>query len=90
MESSLITYQLSKPVEHAGQTYQNLSFRVPETGDLIAAEQFKGQISQTVAMLAMMSDVPLPAFKRVPLRELYQIMELTKDFLGNALATTGD
>jgi hypothetical protein len=87
----MVEHTLKSPVDHGGQTYTHLVFREPETGDMMAAEGFKGQLSQTVAILAMVSDVPLPAFKKIKARDLKVILAKTEALLGNEEeGTTGD
>jgi hypothetical protein len=87
----MTTYALSKPVEHNGKTYSELTFREAEVGDLMASSLFKDDLSQTIAVLASISDVPIPAFKKIKARDLQGILAATTDLLGNApSATTGE
>lgn len=84
-------FTLSSPVEHAGKAYSEMTFREAETGDLMAADAFEGQTSKIVAILASMSDVPLPAFRKVKARDLTKIMSETAHLMGESEpATTGD
>lgn len=75
-------FKLSTPVEFNGATYSELSFREAETGDLMAADKFEGQTSKIVAILASMSEVPLPAFKKIKARDLTRIMSETASLMG--------
>lgn len=75
-------YTLSSPVEHAGTTYSELTFREAETGDLMAADKFEGQTSKIVAILASMAEVPLPAFRKIKARDLTKIMSATATLMG--------
>ena len=83
------TVTLSTPVEHNGTTYQTLTFREATVGDMMAAAMFKDDTSQTMAVLASISDVPLPAFKKIKVRDLKHIMAEVGDLLGNDAGTTG-
>lgn len=91
MTDETISYTLKKPVVHDGKTYAELTFREVEAGDFMTAEQFGGQMSKTIVILALMADVPLPAFKRIKGRDLNAIMDKTKEILGNdEESTTGE
>jgi len=84
-------FTLSAPVEHNGTTYSDLTFREAETGDLMAADKFEGQTSKIVAILASMSEVPLPAFRKIKARDLTKIMSATAHLMGESEpVTTGD
>lgn len=85
----MVSYSLRTPVEHGGKTFKELSFRKPKTGDLMVLDNFKGEMSKTIALLATISDVPLPAFKEVEMEDLNAIIEATAGLLGNGQATTG-
>lgn len=85
----MTTYSLRTPVEHSGKTYKDLTFRKPKTGDLMVLDNFKGEMSKTIALLATISDVPLPAFKEVEMEDLNAIIEATAGLLGNGPVTTG-
>lgn len=79
-----VTITLSKPVEHAGKTYETLTFREAEVGDLMVSGHFKDEFSQTIAVLASISDTPLPAFKKIKARELASIITATAGMAGNS------
>ena len=85
------TVKLSAPIEVNGQQVSELTFREATVGDMMAAAMFKDDTSQTMAVLASISDVPLPAFKKIKVRDLKQIMAEVGDLMGNeAAAKTGD
>ena len=87
----MVTFTLTKPVEHNGQTYSVLNFREATAGDMMAAESFGGSVSQTVAVLASMADVPLPAFRKISARDFNRIMVAIAELMGNEPAgTTGE
>ncbi|ASS56891.1 phage tail assembly protein [Rhizobium leguminosarum] len=91
MSDEPIQHTLKKPIEHNGKTYSDLTFREVEAGDFMAADQFTGQMSKTIVILACMADVPLPAFRRIKGRDLNAIIDKTKDLLGNEEgSTTGE
>lgn len=84
------TITLASPVEHAGKTYTTLTFREAETGDLMAAEKFDGQISRTAAVLSSMCDVPLPAFRKIKAREFARIMKEVEHMMGELVTSPED
>lgn len=77
-----ISYNLRKPIEHNGTTYQTLTFREANTGDMVMADKFEGQTGKIVAILASMSGVPLPAFHKIPQRDLLKIVDATAALMG--------
>lgn len=91
MENETVNITLSKPVTHNDETYSALTFREPEVGDLLIAEKSEGGMAQMVTLLASISGVPLPAFKKIKGRDLKRIIADTKDLLGNDQTnTTGE
>ncbi|CAN7613850.1 phage tail assembly protein [Rhizobium sp. LjRoot30] len=78
----MTSYTLSTPVEHNGVTYSELTFREATTGDLMAADHFKGENSKMFAILASISDVPMPAFKKIKVGDLTKIMTATASLMG--------
>ncbi|WLD95995.1 phage tail assembly protein [Agrobacterium leguminum] len=86
-----ISITLAKPVELEGKTYSQLTFREPEVGDLLLADSSSPGIGQMVALLALISDVPLPAFKKIKGGDFKSIVAKTKPLLGNdPTNTTGE
>ena len=81
--SKPVTVKLSKPVEHNGETYEELTFREATVGDIMVGDSFKGEVSKTVAILASISEVPLPAFKKISARDMAAIMTKAGELLGN-------
>ncbi|KAB1086494.1 phage tail assembly protein [Neorhizobium galegae] len=87
----MTTITLSKPVEHNGTTYSALTFREATIGDLIVGDAVTGELTKTMAVLASISDTPLPAFKKIRAKDLTAIMKATADLLGNEPEpTTGE
>lgn len=82
--------KLSHPLEHNGTTYSELAFREACVGDFMAADAAKGEFSKMIFVLASISDVPVPAFKKMRPGDLARVMEATKDILGNGVTATGD
>ncbi len=86
-----VNVKLAKPVEHDGKTYSELTFREPEVGDLLTADSSSPGIGQMVTLLALISDVPLPAFKKIKSNDFKIIAAKTNQLLGNGLTnTTGE
>lgn len=83
-----ISATLAKPVEHEGKTYTELTFREPEVGDLILADEVTSDIARLVTLLALISEVPLPAFKKIKGSDFKAIVTKTKPLLGNDQKTT--
>lgn len=83
-----IKVTLSKPVTHDGKTYADLTFREPNVGDLMVADTFESQMGKMVAVLAAISDVPIPAFKKFSATDFKVIVAATKDILGNGETNT--
>ena len=82
--TEVIKVPLSKPVTHNEASYSELTFREATVGDYMASDQFKGEVSQNVAVLSAISDVPIPAFKKICAADYRRILDATKDLLGNA------
>ncbi|WLP53192.1 phage tail assembly protein [Agrobacterium fabrum] len=83
-----ISATLAKPVEHDGKTYKDLTFREPEVGDLMMADDVTSDFARMVTLLALISDVPLPAFKKIKGSDFKAIIAKTKPLLGNDQKTT--
>lgn len=89
--TEVVTHTLLSPVKHGEQTITELTFREAEVGDFMAADHIKGEFSGNVAVLASISDTPLPAFKKIKAKDFSIILAKTKDLLGNdAKNTTGE
>lgn len=89
--SSAVSVSLSKPVTHGDTTISELSFREPTVGDLIVGDQMTGSLAKMTAILASISDTPLPAFKKIGAKDFQQIVSATSDLLGNGTGnTTGE
>lgn len=85
----MTSFTLSTPVEHNGKEYSELTFREATVGDLMVAGGFKDEMSQSIAILASISEVPLPAFRKIKARDLTKIMAATADLVGNGADMTG-
>ena len=78
-----VTVALKKPVEHAGVIYSELTFREAEIGDMLVADNFDGEFAKNIAVLASISGVPMPAFKKIKVSDMKVIMVKVADLLGN-------
>lgn len=78
-----VTVKLSKPVEHNGTTYTELTFREATVGDMIAADSISGETGKIAAALASISGVPFQAFKKIGLRDMNAIMKAAGHLVGN-------
>ena len=87
-----VTVKLSKAIGVLGEKeITELTFREPTVGDLIVADQVKGGLAKTAAVLASMCDVSLPVFKSIGTKDFQKIVAATEGLLGNDLSnTTGD
>ena len=81
-------YSLKTPVTHNGTTYSELTFRKPKTGDLMVLDNFKGETSKMVALLASIADMPLPAFKEIEFEDFTAISEAVAPMLGESKPST--
>ncbi|AGB71809.1 MULTISPECIES: phage tail assembly protein [Rhizobium] len=89
--TEVVTHTLLSPVKHGELTITELTFREAEVGDFMAADHVKGEFSGNVAVLASISDTPLPAFKKIKAKDFSIILAKTKDLLGNeGKNTTGE
>jgi hypothetical protein len=80
-----ISHTLVKPVTHAGKTYTEIVIdREPTVGDLAAMDEFSGDIMKTVAVIASLSGVPIPAIKAIAAREFGALADKVTPLLGNA------
>lgn len=82
----MTTISLSKPVEHAGVTYSEITFDEPTVGDLAAADLVKGDTHKMLAILSSMSGVPLLALKKIKAKEFAKLSAAID--LGNEQETT--
>ncbi|MGC4389619.1 phage tail assembly protein [Agrobacterium sp. M50-1] len=78
-----VTVALAKPVTNGDTTISELTFREPTVGDLIIGDQMTGQLSKMTAILASISDTPLPAFKKISANDFSKIVTATAGLLGN-------
>lgn len=83
-----VTHTLKTPVSHNGVTYEELTFRKPRTGDLVLMDGFQGEMAKTLALLASISEVPLPAFKMIELDDFQELQLKIAPLLGNSPAAT--
>lgn len=81
--SSAVSVSLTTPVTHGEDTISALTFREPTVGDLIIGDQFPGQLAKMTAILASISDTPLPAFKKIGAKDFSKIVTATSGLLGN-------
>ncbi len=82
-ETDEVIVPLSKPVTHGEATISSLTFREPTVGDLIVGDGFPGQLAKMTAILASISDTPLPAFKKIGAKDFSKIVDKTAGLLGN-------
>lgn len=78
-----VTVLLNVPVTHDGKEVSELTFREPDVGALMVADQIVGELSKEMAVLASCCDLPLPVFKQIKSRDLKRILEATSGMLGN-------
>ncbi len=80
------------------KVYSVQNFTRSAVCDLIAADAVSGELSKSVAVLVSISDTPLAAFRKLPVKELAFIIAASGDLLGavvrdpavnEALAETG-
>lgn len=81
----MTSYTLKTPVTHGNKTYETLTFRKAKAGDLMLLDKFDGETSKMVALLAAISDVPIPAFKEIDLDDFNGLVQAVGDLLGESL-----
>lgn len=86
--TDVVKVPLSKPIDNNGQSISELAFREPEVGDLLMGDKFETSLSRTVAVLAAISDIPLPVFKKIKGKDFQRIIKDTAGILGNDQTTT--
>lgn len=84
----MTSYTLQTPVTFNGTTYRELTFRKPRTGDMMVMDMVKGEVSKTVALMATIADVPLPAFKLIELDDFTALSEVVAPLLGESKPST--
>lgn len=84
-----ITFPLSKPVEHKGKTYTELTFREATAGDLAVGDAVNGDMNKTLAILACMAGVELAVIRGVPARDLGPMVAKVAPLLGEPAAVAG-
>lgn len=81
----MTSYTLKTPVTHGNKTYETLTFRKAKTGDLMLLDKFEGETSKMIALLAAVSDVPIPAFKEIELEDFNALVAVAGEVLGESL-----
>lgn len=81
--SQTVSVKLTTPIDNNGQPISELTFREAEIGDLIEGGRYSTELEQTVAVLASISDTPLPVFKKIKASDLKLIMSQASALLGN-------
>lgn len=95
-DDETVTVYLKKPITFKDQKISSLTFREPEVGDLLVGDHFDGQLNKMMAILASISETPIPAFKRIKAKDFNVIITATSALLGNDApqtekeATTGE
>lgn len=82
-------FTLTKPIKDGDTEITEMTFRAPVTGDVAAAESFDGEFAQMIAVLALMADVSLSAFKQVSLPDFRKISELVAPMMGEYVEAGG-
>lgn len=82
-EVGTVKVTLKTPITHNNVTYSELTFREAEIGDMMAADHFKTEFSGTIAVLASISGVPLPAFQKIKVSDMKNIIAQTAEQMGN-------
>lgn len=80
----MATIKLSKPIEHAGTTYTEVTVREPEMGDLMTADLVQGEQTKEVAIYASIAGIPLPAMRKLRPLDYKAIVAAADAVSGNA------
>lgn len=68
-----VTFTPTEPLEYAGKTYTELTFKRPKVGSLAAMDAATGDVERTLAFLASLAGVPLPVLHELDLADLERI-----------------
>ncbi|MBX8803343.1 phage tail assembly protein [Ochrobactrum sp. MR28] len=90
--AATVTVKLKKPITYNDIEYKELHFREAEVGDLMVADSVQGEFSRDVAVLASISGVPLPAFRKIKISDMNLILSKAAELMGNepVKPTTGE
>jgi len=84
-----VTVTLSKPIEHKGHIYSELTFREATAGDLATADAVTGDMTKTLTILACMATVELAVIKNVRACDLAPMIEKVAPLMGEQEARAG-
>lgn len=65
-----VVFKPSEPLEYAGKTYAELTFKRPKVGHMVAMDAVTGDMEKSMAFLAAMAGVPLPVLLELDLEEI--------------------
>lgn len=86
-----VTFVPSQPLEYAGKTYTELTFKRPKVGNLASMDAVDGELHKVLVFLASLSGVPVGAIEELDLEDLQRLAEsirpLTGDIIGGASIT---
>jgi hypothetical protein len=83
MTENTTTVELQVPVQHDGKTFEKLTFREAEVGDLIDAANGSNEMERLAAVMASCSGTPLTVIRKIKARDLKNIMKKVGDLVGN-------
>ena len=81
-----VTVKLTTPINDAGKTYTELTFREAKVGDLVAADHVQGEFAKILATLAGMAGVSLPAMKEMSMADFKRVSEEVAGLMGESPA----
>jgi hypothetical protein len=87
-----VTVKLSKPIEFEGKLIEELSFREATAGDACVMDSIKGDMAQSLALLAAICTTPgvtIKTLKQLPLRELKMLTDKVGPLMGNDSEAAG-
>lgn len=79
-----VKFTLTKPVNFNGETFSELTFRAPDVGCMIDAEEAgESEGARFAGLIAAMCGMPIEAFRKVSIHDFRQIGDLVKPLIGN-------
>lgn len=82
---SNVTVKLLAPIQNGEQTISELTFREAEVGDLIDVADCSNEMERIGKMIALVTDTPLPAIRKIKARDLKNIMSQVGALVGNEI-----
>ncbi|PCJ57848.1 MAG: hypothetical protein COA65_08880 [Rhodospirillaceae bacterium] len=84
-----VTIKLNHPVEHNGETIDEITLRRPKVKDLRKLDAIKGEVEKGVHLVSKLASLPSAVVDEIDAEDFVKISEQVADFLGGSLPTGG-